>query len=138
MSTRTPCAGKHVLFDSTDPADHALAARLCGWCPLLDACRDRLADMRANAGYYGHPEGTWAGQLCIDGSGKNAARRLSKESRADRIATEDAAYSDAEARQAHAAYTIGDRTTWASVGHRVYDRRRKQRQRVARQMQEAS
>ena len=127
---RALCVGQHALFDSTDPATHAQAAELCAACPLLDACRERLAEMKASVGYYGHPEGTWAGELHTDGTGRNKVRRAAKEARSVRIAREDAAYTEAEARRAHAAYTAGDTSGWAAMGHRVYGRRRKRRNRA--------
>jgi hypothetical protein len=122
MSTRVPCAGKHALFDSTDERDHAEAARFCATCPLIAACRQRLDDMTATAGYYGHPEGTWAGQLMVQPDG---VRRLAAVTRSARIEAEEARYTDADARQAHTAYAAGDKSEWARTGHRVFDRRRK-------------
>lgn len=135
MSTfdRALCAGKHVLFDSTDPADHALARQFCAACPLQLACARRLGDMLRNAGYYGHPEGTWAGRLLTDGNDRNATRRLARTARAERVAAEDAAYTDRDAQQAHSAHTRGDRSAWACDGHRVYQRRAKRNQRAERE-----
>jgi hypothetical protein len=130
VSTPAPCTGKHALFDSTDERDHQLAVELCATCPLIDACETRLAEMLANVGYYGHPEGTWAGRLFRDSNGRNSVRRAAKEARSVRIAREDAAFTETEARQAHAAYTAGDRSGWAAMGHRVYGRRRKRRNRA--------
>lgn len=127
-----PCAGEHVLFDSVDPCDHAVARQLCDTCPLADACRDRLAQVLATADYYGQPEGTWAGQLLADLNGRNRRkRRLAAEPQAERIHAEDAAYSKRDARQAHAAYGAGDTSDWAAIGNRVYGRRLKRAQRLA-------
>ena len=63
--TRPPCAGRHELFDSTTPEDHAAAAALCAGCPIVDKCRDLLAEAKTMHGYnhlFG-PRGTWAGEL---------------------------------------------------------------------------
>lgn len=125
MSTLPPCVGLHDLFDATDAWNHAKAAALCATCPLIDACAERVAEVTATAGYYGHPEGTWAGRLHLnDGS---ETRRLAQHARAERIAAEDAAYTETTARQAHSAYSMGDKSEWARTGHRVYDRMRKRR-----------
>ena len=86
--------------------------------------------MITNIGYHGHPEGTWAGQLFLDGAGRNAARRAARESRRERIEREEEAFTDREARRAHTAYTLGDRSLWACTGHRVYDRRQKRARRA--------
>lgn len=137
MIEQALCVGKHVLFDSIDPQDHELAAKFCATCPALDACRERLAEVQADAGYYGHPEGTWAGRLHL-GETTTVTRRLAAKSRADRLAAEDAAYSIADAKQAHTAYAQGDRSDWASIGHRVYGRRRKRRIREEQALAEAS
>lgn len=126
---RALCIGKHVLFDSTDPADHALAAQFCAACPITATCRERLTDMTASAGYYGHPEGTWAGQLITEPT-RDLTRRLAANGKAEQRAAEEDAYDEAEARKAHSAYTLGDRSTWARVGHLVYDRRRTRARRL--------
>ena len=76
------CIGQHALFDSTDPRDHYAAAELCDACPLIEACRDHLQQVAATAGYYGHPEGTWAGLLIVPGDG---VRRLSAYRREHRL-----------------------------------------------------
>jgi hypothetical protein len=127
-----PCRGQHALFDSTDVEDHLKARDICAACPLIDACRAEVADMLANAGYYGHPEGTWAGELQLAGHhGQTLVRRHAKQQRAERREREESLYTDEDARRAHAAYTRGDRGEWASVGHRVYQRRAKRGQLVA-------
>jgi hypothetical protein len=131
MSTRTPCAGKHVLFDSTDISDHLTAARICAACPLINTCRQRLTELQANAPFYGHPEGTWAGLLLTDGNTRNRVRRLARQSQAERMAAEEANYTDASARQAHTAFAHGDQSEWARTGERIYRRRQKRGQRDA-------
>lgn len=134
MSTRTPCAGRHDLFDSTDPEVHALAAQLCAGCPLIDACRQRLADVIATGGYFGRPEGTWAGELIVDHNARNQRRRErrgggpAKVTRTERLREEEERYSDAEAHSARCAALRGDTSEWALTGRRVYDRRAKRRQ----------
>lgn len=122
--TKPLCIGHHDLFDSTETADHVRAAELCAACPLLDTCRDEVTAMQAEANVYGHAVGTWAGHLYLTPS-HGQARRLAAESRAERIAREEAAWDDDEARRAHTAYTAGQRDEWARTGHRIYDRRRK-------------
>ena len=140
MSTfdRAPCVGKHDLFDSVDLADHALAREICADCPIQLDCARRLGEMIRGAGYYGHPEGTWAGRLVIDGNDRNQTRRRARAARADQRDAEEAAYTDAEALQAHSAYSAGDKSIWASVGHRVYGRRQKRRLRAAQSEQHAA
>lgn len=128
--TPTPCYGKHALFDSINPADHHAARALCLACPLTRACAQLLEDTTASGGVYGHPEGTWAGQL-ITPPTEVTRKRLSAISRAEHIGTEDARYTDETARQAHSAYSAGDRSEWATTGHRVYDRRRRAKTRKA-------
>lgn len=117
--TTPPCAGRWKLFDSTDPHDHQTAAAICATCPMIEACRTQLAATRADAhGHYG-PQGTWAGQLVNTiAPGRPTLR-------------EDE-YDGAEARKARAAYNRGERTEWAILGHRAYERARKRRQRAAR------
>lgn len=48
----------------------------------------------------------------------------------DRIAREDATFSDEDARSARAAHNRGDRSEWAVTGYRVYQRRNRQRARA--------
>jgi len=64
--TRPACVGKVKLFDSTDPIDHMQARAICEACPILNDCRQRLHDAKAEWGYSIHfgPRGTWAGTLC--------------------------------------------------------------------------
>lgn len=123
--TMTPCAGKHALFDSIDPRDHAEASELCATCPILLDCATTAEQMLRTSV---HPEGTWGGQSF--GMTDKMRRRFSSETRAERLELEDAAYTTAEARRAHSAYTAGDKSEWAKTGHRVYDRRRKNRNRT--------
>lgn len=97
-----PCVGKSVLFDSVTRLDHEAAKALCGTCPLLAACAENVpADAR----------GTVAGEL--RGLTASEQRRFN----------EDGAFTNAEARRAHAAYVQGKQSTWARTGHRVYVRR---------------
>lgn len=131
MSTLPPCVGKHALFDSTEPDAHAEAAHLCAICPLIDACEQRLAEIQSDAGYYGHPEGTWAGGLVTEPQ-QSEARRLAHWRKFEERASQDAAYTEAEARRAHSLYTSGVRNDWTRTGHLVYDRRRKARERMGR------
>lgn len=61
------CVGRHWLFDSTDPADHEVAARLCARCPVLTRCQEALVDERSRP-KTGRTTGTWAGALLEDQS----------------------------------------------------------------------
>lgn len=113
---RPACAGKWDLFDSIELEDHYEAQHICHTqCPMLAECGDLLAEARkapnANAGV---PVGTWAGRLV----------GVPKSTQQERIDAEDAAYDEAEAKKAHAAFVLGDRDDWAVTGHKVYDRRR--------------
>lgn len=76
MTPAAPCVGRHDLFDSTDPCDHAAARELCEACPVLAACRAQLEDVLARAKFHGQPEGTWAGRLIADVNGRNRKRRI--------------------------------------------------------------
>lgn len=137
MSTPAPCAGLHDLFDSVHPVDHNRAREVCLSCPLIDACARRLDEVLLAARSGGGPEGTWAGQLVLD-QGRGTVRHLAAITRTERLRAEEARYTDLSARQAHAAHSKGDRSEWAITGHRVYDRWRKQRQRIERLDREAS
>lgn len=122
MSTIPPCAGRHELFDSTSYQDHLAARSYCATCPLIRECHQRLQDAHAQAfalKYGGGPSGTWAGQLV-------GARRKAKT--AEALAAEEAEYDEAEARLAHNAWNRGNRSGWAEVGERVYQRRAARRQ----------
>lgn len=117
------CIGQHDLFDSTDPADHEQAARLCAACPIAAACAQALAEAIASTKAAGHPEGTWAGRLVLNPR-RDEQRRLGGIDRAERVEREEAMFTADEARRAHSAYCAGDRGEWARAGHRTYDRRR--------------
>lgn len=125
---KTPCAGRWELFDSIDEYDHEAARELCAPCPAIVECAQALDLATAEAGSHGHPEGTWAGRLIIDPKPRYRSpietQRTNK-----RREFEDQAFDDAGARRAHAAFVAGDRTEWARMGNRAYDRRRKQRNR---------
>lgn len=58
-----PCHNQGGIFTSPYPADHAIAAPLCGICPAKSfaACADLLASELTEP--YADPEGTYAGQL---------------------------------------------------------------------------
>lgn len=123
MSTPPPCAGKWQLFDSVDPVDHHEAATLCAACPVIEDCRQRLAAARADmhSAVYG-PAGTWAGELVGDPSPIRSKTALEAQERS---------YAPEEAKLAHIAYNRGDRTHWATVGHRIYERQRRRAARAA-------
>ena len=61
--TRPPCAGRPLLFESVAGVDHIQAKAICATCPMsmLAACQ-RLADEQT------YHDGTWAGQLYINGN----------------------------------------------------------------------
>lgn len=120
MSALPPCAGQWELFDSTDPSDHEEAKALCGQCPMIVECGQRLdaARNRAHRGggqTYG-PVGTWAGRLM--GIPRTTAARM---------AAEDAMFTEAELRAAHAAFATGDRRPITKTAERIYQRNRKRR-----------
>lgn len=113
--TAPPCAGEWRLFDSVEYDDHVEARAICADCPLRPACEDHLQAVRSRAQWGAGPRGTWAGRLY--GETKIEQRR--------RHAIEDASYTDEEALRAQYAYRrAGDRSAWAEIGMRVYDRRR--------------
>lgn len=114
------CAGKSDLFLSTHPSDHLIARDLCARCPFFSEC-ERIRDSCGQDTL----EGTWAGQLY--GLKKRA-----------RIRWEESMFTDDEARVCHALYeaaraagTLGELEESVRTGARVYDRRRKMRQRRA-------
>ena len=129
MNAPAPCAGQWDLFDSTDYYDHRRARQLCHSCPIIDACRQALAEATASSRAVsrgGGPQGTWAGEL-IGGAVVSVSR----------IAAEEAMFNEEEARKAHAHWArtpkhlrpeLPDRVR---VGERVYQRRslRNQRER---------
>jgi hypothetical protein len=140
MSTpRTPCHGESASFDSTDQKDHAFAKSLCLGlrrpdgsqitkpCPMLGPCKKLLDDTLEEYG-KGGPRGTWAGIL-VDAAQITADAKHDRS--AERIATEDAAYTEETARRARSAYEAGDRSAWACAGNRTYQRRRMARRRAA-------
>lgn len=132
------CIGQSALFDSTDPRDHDVARRLCRACDLLTACRTDLAQVQrdhAGAGPSGGPRGTWAGVLVASAAELRKVR--SDANRADLAARQDDRLSEREQRQAEeadfdqrtlmaaeVAYSTGERSTWARVGYRIYERGR--------------
>jgi len=130
MSDFTPCRGRSALFDATDYASHRQAAALCATCPIIETCRE----LRNGA------EGTWGGKLYRSKRTQTLANPKPRRSRAEREANgaaarerrarEEAAYSDEEARRAHAAYIAEPSPSeWARTGHRVYTRRQAQKAR---------
>lgn len=125
MSAVPPCAGKWVLFDSTDPSDHIKAARLCATCPMRAECEQRLESARNRShrpvAAYG-PAGTWAGHLV------GAGPRISVE----RARAEEAMFTADELREAHNAYNSGIRTDRIKTAERIYQRNRKRRAYAAR------
>lgn len=129
--TTPPRAGRWSLFDSTDIVDHKEAASLCAECPMLTACAQRLngaLDAYSMPGYG--PQGTWAGKLI--GSGRATRDKAL-------MAAQEDGYTEAEARRAHNAYGNGDRSQWAILGHRVYNRlNRRARRLLARAREEAA
>jgi hypothetical protein len=58
---RAACAGETELFESTAPAAHYEAKRLCKVCPIFIQCQTILQDTQRT--WPGGPRGTWAGQL---------------------------------------------------------------------------
>lgn len=123
--TIPPCVGKHDLFDSDEITHVRQAMDICATCPMIEACRDRRDNLMAD-GFT--PYGTWAGWNPIVQSADHRVGRGGDRDKA-RMAREDARYSDAEAREAAQAYKRQDRSVWAVVGNRVYQRRMKARQR---------
>lgn len=112
------CAGQWWLFDSTHLADHIQARAICAECPMRRECAQTVATLRG-------AEGTWAGRLY--GSTSRERKRY-----------EEAMFSDADARAAHAAWVraepadrnragVGDRVV---TGERVYQARSKRNRRA--------
>lgn len=126
-----PCAGQWELFDSTDELHHLKAKTLCGECPMIAECSRRLESARNRAfkggtGNYG-PRGTWAGKLI-------GAPRTSEE----RIAAEDAMFTDDELKDGHAAWAAGVRDDRTTVAERIYQRKSARRKYQARKAGEAA
>lgn len=119
-----PCHGKSALFDSTDATSHLEAVALCHACPLIDECRDLLADTRRlwGAGENYGPRGTWAGEFIGKADPLTLRARDPR-----RIAAEDAMFTTDSARVAHAAYQRGERDARTQMGERCYQRNRKRR-----------
>ena len=124
MTTVPPCTGQWKLFDSTEPRDHAKARALCATCPMLHECYERL-QLSIAVDTSAKPRGTWAGMSFGYRGGEGVVERR------ERIAREDAIYSEREALDAHNAYNCGDRGSWAVTGHRVWDRRYRRRRSAA-------
>ena len=118
--TATPCQGRSWLFESTNPTDHLEAATHCRTCPALDWCREWTKQSITATNREGAIEGTWAGELYGGTPG------------ALRILREDRMFTDEEARDAHAAFVRGERSSRVRVGERTYQRRiaRKQPRRL--------
>jgi hypothetical protein len=60
------CTGLSWMFDSTDPATHLEAAKLCAECPVQAECGEHFLAVRAacsGVAHGGGPSGTWAGRL---------------------------------------------------------------------------
>lgn len=125
---KAACIGQHELFDSTDPADHAEAAKLCSVCPLAGTvCRALLEETRSNAYNRANgPLGTWAGELL---SPRATQRRPVSRKRLD---AEEAMFTDAEALAAHRAFSKGGTSERTLTGERVYQRRMKRAQKARR------
>jgi hypothetical protein len=98
----TPCSGLSWLFDSVHPADHLAARERCLPCPLREECLARADQWSV---------GTWGGVLF--GAPGGSLRRL----------REDQAFSDDDARDAHARFYLGQRDDRTRAGERVYQRR---------------
>jgi hypothetical protein len=107
-----PCSGRWQLFDSMALTDHLEARALCLTCADFVPCLRLLADVQRHAPAGGGPEGTWAGRLV----GVSVRDKV-------RLAAEERMFTDGEARDAHAAWRRGERTSRAEVGERVYQRR---------------
>lgn len=111
------CGGRYELFDSVQTEDHFEARALCRQCPVLAAC-DRLRREVAESAYstYG-PRGTWAGKLY-------GAPYRPASTACDDL---EERYTEDEARKAALAYQRGDKSEWALLGRRVYERRNRRR-----------
>lgn len=147
-----PCYGQAELFESTKPAMHRIARKLClgtqtsSPCPLIDACKRLLEATREEYGVTHGPQGTWAGLLVAAPSRDDLrAAQLDAlqgdarhDENPDRIAYEEEFFTDDEARRARAAYVRGERTAWAVAGNRIYARRHMRRQRAKRALEGAA
>lgn len=118
------CVGKHELFDSVDSLAHDQAAKLCRSCPALEWCKQRANELNTSGktGSFRPLTGTWAATLYGANPGDDS-----------RFATEEAMFTDDEARVAHAAWGRGVRDNdRVRVGERVYQRRAGKRKRERR------
>lgn len=106
------CVGASWLFEQTTRTAHERAALLCAACPAIDWCARTAANEDPSS-----LTGTWAGHLY-------------GEEPHDRIAEEDAKYTDYEAKACHAAYTRGIHTDYVCAGERFYQRRAKRQARA--------
>jgi hypothetical protein len=134
VSTR-PCLGQHELFDSVARDDHRAAKIIClgrqrpdgsqitPRCPFLAECKATLDAAREEFGIPHGPEGTWAGLLVTAAAG--VTEDFTRNRDPARIAAEEAAYTDRQAREAKTAVARGDRSPWAVAGARTYERRRR-------------
>ena len=116
---RPACVGRADLFESTNPTDHLEALELCLACPVRDWCAQQRDAVRASMCSGVDIEGTWAGEFYC-------SRRGSRRAAADalRILREEQAYTDEDAKRAHARFVwVGIRDDWTRVGERVYQRR---------------
>lgn len=71
MPVPPPCAGKSLLFDSTDDFEHLMARALCAHCPLVRDCLMQavtIAGEFTSRSPHRGPDGTWGGLLWRDGS----------------------------------------------------------------------
>lgn len=59
------CEGWPDLFLATDAATHRYAAAICATCPALSWCRNEAK--KAQQAFPGGLEGTWAGDLYVNG-----------------------------------------------------------------------
>ena len=58
-----------ALFESTKRPAHRAAAALCEGCPFTHGCRETARAIAASppASWAGTPEGTWGGELYVNG-----------------------------------------------------------------------
>lgn len=130
----TPCYGLGDLFESVELRHHHQAAALCAQCPATAWCESqRIEAVRLATSHSHHSAvvGTWAGRLYGAGVRSEDVDDYAFERRFR-------PYSEAEIRQAHAAHGKGDRSVWAVLGHRLYDRQRKARLAAKKQQEDAA
>lgn len=126
--SKPPCAGRHELFDSVELEVHFEARALCQTCPVLDACEQQRREVASTAYSTYGPRGTWAGKL-YGAPYLNVTRT--------RVEDDEDRYTQDEARRAAMAYQRGDKSEWALIGRRIYERRNR-RAREARKRGEAA